>query len=192
MNCKEFRKQADILFGQKEDIGSPLMKEHAASCPDCASYWNELSALDGALNELKVEVHPGELDNITFDRIARLASAPTGYSTAIKAAWSFKWILAPLTVAVAAVLIFMLAKPVQKLDNSYTGIVPYSTQEVESAILSSDTLGTELLSTLAGNDAELDRAADELIGDSDIDDILSSMSADELKAVYDKIDNLKG
>jgi hypothetical protein len=192
MNCKEFRKQADNFFGQKENIGSSQLKEHADSCPACAVYLNEFSILRGALNEIHFGIRPGELDDISFERIAAMASNPAGKHRAIRIAWPIKWILAPVAVSAAAVLIFMLAKPVPKSDNSFTVSVPYSSQEIESAILSSDTLGIEILSSLAGDDTELDRAADELISDSDIDDILSSMSADELKAVYDKIDNLKG
>jgi hypothetical protein len=193
MKCKEFRNEAESEFGERDYVLSAEMKSHVDSCAECSAYLKEITALKEALAKPSLSVRPGELDDITFEKIATLASAKTPRRGTIRVGWPVKWILAPLTVAAFAVIIFILAKPVQQTDNSYAGIGPYSSVEIENAVLASDSTGANLLSSLAASDtASLEYVSDELISDSDINDILGSMSVDELKTLYDKIDNLKG
>jgi hypothetical protein len=193
MNCREFRNKADNEFRERTIDFSSEMKKHADSCIECAAYTKELAALRGALAKPSLSIRPGELDDITFEKIATLASEKGRRRASVRIAWPVKWILAPLTVAAVAAIIFILAKPVQKTDNPFAGIAPYSSVEIENSILSSDSAGVELLTSLAASDTtSLGYVSDELLSNSEINDILGSMSVDELKTLYDKINNLKG
>ncbi|HBZ01226.1 MAG TPA: hypothetical protein DEO84_07915 [candidate division Zixibacteria bacterium] len=192
MNCKEFRKQIDLGLVKSDNQLSAELEAHVVSCPQCTVYLNNLSLMQKALNETDLVVRPGELDDINFEKIISMAPVKAKEHKSVRIAWPFKWLLAPAIVAAAAVLIFLPSKPVQNSNNSLAGAVVYSTQEIENTILSSDSLGVELLASLAGDNIDLDNASDELLRDSDINDILNSMSADELNNLYEKIDNLKG
>jgi hypothetical protein len=192
MNCREFRKQIDLGLKRTGSELSGELEAHVISCAQCAVYLNDLSLMQNTLNETDLEVRPGELDDINFEKIVSMASEKVKERKSVRIAWPFKWLLAPAVVAAAAVLIFLPAKQVQNSNNSSAGTVTYSTQEIENTILTSDSLGIELLASLASDNNDLDNASDELLRDLDINDILGSMSNDELKSLYEKIDNLKG
>ena len=194
MNCKAFRKQVDIAFGQSGYEITGELLEHANSCHLCSEYLKELKLLQDALNEPHLTVRPSELDDLSFDKIVSAAPSHKNDRRPVRIVRPLRWLVAPAAVSVVAILIIMLAKPAQRNVNNYSGsiIEPYSNLVSDNTLLSSDSLSIQVLSSMAGDDKDLDSAADELLSSSDIDDILSSMSQDELKALYDKIDNLKG
>ncbi len=194
MNCGEFRKRIDSSFAKGEyDISGDLL-EHAKSCADCSAYLKELELLKTALNVPELKVLPGELDDLTFEKILLAEPGGARKHQPARVTWPFKWIFAPAAVGVIAVLIVLFSGIGKKNVIDYTGISAdsYSDVAVDSSILSSDSLSIELLSSIAGDDADLDHASDELLSDSNIDDILGTLTNGELEALYDKLDNLKG
>ena len=192
MNCREFRKQIDLGLLKADSKLSAELEAHIVSCAQCSVYLNDLSLMQNALNETNLMVRLGELDDINFEKIVSMASEKVKERKAVRITWAFKWLLAPAVVAAAAVLIFLPSKPVQNSDSSLVGTLSYSAQEIENSILTSDSLGNELLASLASDNNDLDNVSNELLQDLDINDILSTLSADELKSLFEKIDNLKG
>jgi hypothetical protein len=204
MKCKDIQKKIDIEFSQggvklPEDLNS-----HIESCPACASYLSALARLDQVLASAPLEVRPGELDNLTFERIVDLATSKgekTGiFANIFKPRWARKsrvlttWILA----AAAAIIIAAIYAP-QIIHKSTPTTVNYTTDfylpsdaDLEATLLSSDTLTDQFLSTLAGNSTDLDQVNDELMSGANINDIINSLSNNELEALYKKLDNLKG
>ena len=185
--------QAATQVKLSSNISGDLL-EHANSCAECSAYLEELEHMRTALNESELKVLPGELDDLTFEKIILADSGRARKYQPARVPWPLKWILAPAAVGVIAVLIVLFSGTGKKNVGDYTGIIsdPYSDVAVDSTILSSDSLSIELLSSIAGNDADLDHASDELLSESDIDDILGSLTTGELKALYDKLNNLKG
>ena len=192
MNCKEFHKQLEGCFGRTIGEIDFELQKHSESCSECKAYLNDLSLLRDALTESPSQIYPGELDDIVFERIASIASGKGQDRRPAANARYLKWMLATVTAAAATILIIFLAWPRNNSDNPYTGIGLYSSYDIENAIVSSDTLGAEFVSALAGDDAEFENASDELLNGLDVNEMLSGMSADELKSIYDKINNLKG
>ncbi len=194
MSCSEFQRQIDIGFKQSGFEISGELLEHIQSCESCSDYLHELEMLQGALNRPRLEVLPGELDDLTFDKIISPSRQSQKARHSIKIGWLSKWLLAPAVVTVAVILTIMLTRPGGNNINEYSGmyIDPYSSFEMDNSIFSSDSLSIKVLSSMAGNDAALDRVADELLYESNIDDMLGNLTPDELKALYDKLDNNKG
>jgi hypothetical protein len=194
MDCRKIQKRISGYFGSQEYLLPEDITGHLTSCPECTAFTNDLLSLHGVLSESSLEVHPGELDNITFEKIADLASSKQkkGHDPAfIRRFW---WILTPAAVASLALVIFFATqnKTGNKPDYIQTSSFAYSGMESVDDILASDSLGTELLTSMVGNDTELEHAADELISGSNLDDLLNGMTSDELKTFYHKLDNLKG
>jgi hypothetical protein len=194
MSCSEFQRQIDIGFKQSGFEISGELLEHIQSCESCSDYLRELETLQEALNQPRSKILPGELDDLTFDKIISPSPELEKVRHSIKIGWLSKWLLAPAVVIAAVILIIMFVKPGGNNVNEYSGmyIDPYSSFEMDNSIFSSDSLSIKVLSSMAGNDATLDRVADELLYESNIDDMLGNLTPDELKALYDKLDNHKG
>jgi hypothetical protein len=191
MNCREYQRQIDIGFKQSGYEISGELVEHIQSCSSCSAYLRQLESLQEALNR-PLAILPGELDDITWETIGATAPDRKKERRPAKFARLLKWSLVPAAITAAVILVIMLFKPGAKNDYSGMSIDPYTTLGTDNSILSSDSLSIQVLSSMAADDASLDRAADELLSGSDIDDLLGNLTPDELKALYDKIDNLKG
>jgi hypothetical protein len=195
MNCAKFKIQIDsFLSSNSLDLPKNLMS-HFERCDECAAYFQDVRALKGVLDDTSLEVRPGELDDITFDQIKVLATEADRKPVNIKNIFSLRWIWVPAVASAAALLIFLYSAKSNQPASSYSDIsfgLATSGHDFEIQIASSDSLSTRLLSSLAANDADLDKAADVLIGDTNLNDLLNSLNDDELKTLYNKIDNLKG
>jgi hypothetical protein len=194
MNCREYRRQIDIGFKQSGFEISGELLEHIKSCASCSEYSRELEMLQNALNQQELQVVPGELDDLTFEKIISSSHDRKKEHRTVRVGWFTKWLLAPAAVTAVVILVILLARPGGKNVNDYSGVYidPYSSFEIDNSIFSSDSLSIQVLSSMAGNDAALDRVADELLHESNIDDMLGNLTADELRVLYDKLDNQKG
>jgi hypothetical protein len=198
MNCRDIRKIIDQHFGPgPQDPGGKTampapVDTHIASCPDCAAYLNELALLGSMLNSADYSVRPGELDSITFDNIAAAESSrwARGRSTANQP--NIRWLWAPVAVAAAIILVILIPKigdtPSSLSTDSFSssGI---TSAEIINDISSSDSLGDEVLSSLAA-DIDFENVADEIIYNAEIADLLQGLTPSELEALSDKIDEL--
>jgi hypothetical protein len=194
MNCQKIQKRISGYFGSQEYSLPEEVTLHISSCPECAAFANDLLSLHGVLGESRLEIRPGELDQLTFEKIAELASSKEKKRYASLIVRRFWWLLTPAAAASLALIIFFTThnKTGNIPDYIQTSSIAYSGMESVNDILASDSLGTELLTSLIGNDTELDHAADELISGSNLDDLINGMTSDELKTFYNKLDDLKG
>ena len=194
MDCRKIQEQISGYFGNRDLSLPDHITRHLSDCRECAAFARDLAGLPGILSQSKLEVRPGELDDLTFEKIAELASSKENQRYNPVYIRRLNWLLAPIAVAGLALVIFFVShnKTVPAPDYIQTSSFTYSGIESVDDILASDSLGTELLTSLVGNDTELEQTADELISDTNLDDLLNGMTSDELKTLYNKLDNLKG
>lgn len=196
MKCKDIQERIDSEFRQGGVELPEELKSHVQSCPDCASYLKALGRLDQVLASVPLEVQPEELDNLTFERIVDLASSKGKKTGIIENIFKLKWAWIP--AAAAAIIIAAIYVPqiihrsTPTASNHTTDFYMPSDADLEAALLSSDTLTDQFLSTVAGNSTDLDLVNDELMSGADINDMINSLSNNELEALYKKLDNLKG
>jgi len=194
MNCKDVQKQIGALFGKGEFSLPEEMRLHVGRCPACASFAADLKSMQGVLDTHDFKVRPGELDDITFEKItAAASSAPERRSTPGFARF-LRWAWVPAAASAAVLALMLLLRDPASTDSTYTGteLMDYTNHELVDEIAASDSLGAELLVSLAGDDDELTHAADELLSGADLDDLLDGLTSDELKTLYSKLDDLKG
>ncbi len=196
MNCREFREKIDLefRFGALEILSE--LRQHIQSCDSCSAYFGQLSRLRESLNEQKFEIFPGELDDITFEKIAQSEHrqpAKSGIFEIVFAGFR-RWIWAP--AAVVAVIIILAIMPqfidrngaIYPLDESSGGV---GIVDDYAVIESYDDLALVVVSLLE-DDADFDWAAEELMLDMDYDDLIGDLTDDELRALYDKIEMING
>jgi len=193
MNCKQVQDSIDLLLSEGGVSLPHEISSHIEKCSSCRDHLKDISALGEILDRRLLEVNPGELDDLTFEKIAALAGEEMVRVAPLKPFW--RWLMAPAAavavVAIVAGVVFLRGHNT-KTDNSLS--MPYVLNGVEilEQIASSDSLSRELLTSLASGDSDLEYIADELTSGSDIEDLLSSLNFEELQALYDKLDNLKG
>ena len=196
MKCKDIQKRIDIEFRQGGFELSEKLNSHVESCPACASYLKALARLDQVLANAPLEIRPGELDDLTFERIVDLASSKGEKTGIFVNIFKLKWAWVPAAAAaiiIAAIYIPQITHKSTPTASIYTAdsYMP-SDADLEAALLSSDTLTDQFLSTIAGNSKDLDLVNDELMSGANINDIINSLSNSELEALYKKLGNLKG
>ena len=204
MNCKDIQKRIDIAFGRGEPELSHDLKAHVESCPNCKPYFEELVRLNQILAKSHVKMRPGELDDLTFERIVGLASTKEKKAGVVADIFKIKWarksrvLTTWIPAAAAAIIIGVLFMP-QVINKPIPTTVAVSTTDfstsdanLETALLSSDTLTNQFLSTIAGNSNEYDQADEVLLSGANINDMINGLSDNELQALYKKLDNLKG
>lgn len=194
MNCKDARDGIDRAL-----ISTPFslpaeVDAHIENCPDCSAYLKEVYALQTVLNKHSLEVMPGELDNLTFEKIVSRAEEKKKKPVAWRPAFRWRWVLAPASVAAIFIIALLIRGNDVTTMADLNNTVSYSmtSAEIVDQIAGSDSLGEELLVTLANKNSDFEHVADELLSGSDINDLLSGLTDDELKALYNKIDKLKG
>ena len=171
------------------------LKIHIEICSECSSYLHELFSLNKALAHSDFEVRPGEMDDLTFEKIESIASERKIRSRVINDIFKIKWAWVPAAAAAIIIAILFVPRMVNKPAINGSGDIdfyPPNDITIEESLTSSDTLANQFLSTMAGDTTELDMASDELMIGSDINDMLNSLSNTELKALYKKLENLKG
>jgi hypothetical protein len=190
MNCKECQKLLEENFRSGKTTLADDLKRHVVSCSSCAAFSEELRALGSILAGSDPKVLPGELDDITFERIVSEARGTNVKPAHAKPRVALRWAWAP---AAAAVVIVALLIP-KLYDGStdqiiYDPLTDLTAVEIIDDIASSDSLGVEVLASLA-DDANLDYLVDELAADAEVDDLLGGLSQGELENLYDKIEDL--
>ena len=196
MNCSKFKERLNLEF-HSEDSGLPSeLDDHIRACDSCRAYYSQLARTREILNRQSFEVRPGELDDITFEKIAgaKPVSIPSeSVFDKIKAVVGRRvWVPA---VAAAAVVILVFAPRMFKGSNGiYYSNQQYGSLETTddySSIQSSEDLAY-VVESLMDDDSEVDLVADELMMDTDYEDLIDYLSDDELDALYERIETMNG
>jgi uncharacterized membrane protein YcjF (UPF0283 family) len=162
------------------------------ACDSCNVYFGELSRLKESLDEQKFEVLPGELDDITFEKITQQERPQPKKSTVFSGFRRWAWVPA----AVVAIIVILAVIPqfsdwvatIYQQDES-SGIAEIIDEY--AMIESYDDLALVVVSLLE-DDTDFDRAAEEMMTDMHYDDLIDDLTDDELKALYDRIETIKG
>jgi hypothetical protein len=194
MNCAKCQREIDDSMAAKGTVYPPEVSEHLKSCVLCAVYAREVSILQGALDGTSERVVPGELDDITFESILQAASGGKRMTIRRKQPWVIRRGWVPAAAAATIVAIFLAPALFKGAPTSIVtvGTAPaMSSVEIINDIAASDSLTGEFLVDLA-DDIDLENLADELSGDGNIDDLLRGLTQNEIEALYDRLENLKG
>ncbi len=192
MNCREFQENADQEFRCGSTELPSELKRHMQACDSCSAYLAELSRLRESLDEQRFEVLPGELDDMTFEKISRLGRAQPEKRAVFSGFRRWAW--AP--VAVVAVIIILAVIP-QFSERAATIYQPDHSSGVteivdEYAVIESyDDLALVVVSLLE-DDSDFDWATEEMMLDMYYDDLIDDLTDDELKALYDRIEMING
>jgi hypothetical protein len=196
MNCSEFQKRLDLEFSSVDSELPPDVEHHLRSCDSCRVYYSKLSAMRETLNHQGFEVVPGELDDITFERISGAEMASVQHESVfekIKAAIGRRaWVPAAAAVAIVA-LIFaprILRGPggISPVDQQFRNV---ETTDDLSSIESAEDLAY-VVESLVDDDSEFDLVAEELMMESDYDDLIDYLSEEELDELYQRIETING
>jgi hypothetical protein len=193
MNCKQVQDSMDLLLSEGGVSLPHVLSSHVEKCSFCRDHLKDISALGEILDRRPFEVNPGELDDLTFQKIVALAREEMVRVAPPKPFW--RRLMAPAAaVAVVAIVVAVVFMKGNIINTDDSSSMPYVLNGVEmlEQIASSDSLSRELLNSLASGDSDLEHIADELTSGCDIDDLISSLNTEELQALYDKLDNLKG
>lgn len=192
MNCRDAQSRIDQSLNAGDIELPDNLRDHAESCPACSSYLAELVNLQSILEGSDLGVRPGELDDITFERIAEIAQGRRPELIRLK--WSKPgWLWAPVAAAAAIILVVLIPKftnhaPSTIAINTTSSI---TSAEVINDIARSDSLGIAFLTEMAG-DINVEYVAQELLNGSDVEDLIYGLTQNEMEALSDKIDNLPG
>ena len=103
MNCRQFK--GDIIEWARGSRASAEVRNHARSCPDCWSFFEEQSLLSERERSLDVPRTPAELEAGLLEEFLRARRPRSSRAP---------WVLAPLAVAAALILALALKpKPPQ-------------------------------------------------------------------------------
>lgn len=194
-NCRVIRKKLESGFGADLRELRPELKVHLKECADCSRYYRELVELGSALELSQLQVRPGELDDINFENIVKLAGETERAPEKVVRINFLRWAWAPAAAAALILVALLYPRNTGNTDsgNNYWGYTDYDySMPLDEQIVSSDSLSGEVISSLASGTVDFEQAADELLDNSDIDDMLNSLTDSELKALGKRVDNLKG
>lgn len=196
MNCREFQEKIDLEFSRGEFEMPSELKRHLQDCDSCNAYSGELARLRESLEKQRIEVHPGELDDITFEKIARVVRPypeKRGLFETIFRGFP-RWGWAPAAVVGAIILFTIVPKIGERATTNYQLDEPSAVTEFadEYADIESDDDLALVVVSLLENDTDFIRAAEELIADMEYDDLIDGLTDDELKALYDRIEITEG
>ncbi len=199
MRCGQFRDKIEDLFKNgKAEIPAELLG-HAGSCPECSAYQDELFNLKSALDSQKFVIRAHELEGITFESIKAKSGADRIRQKSIIShlSWIPRWGWIPATVIVA-ILGFLYVPQMINVDHTQgtdnyaislnTDLGLFSFDD----IFSSDSLSGEFIKSMADSPREFDQAEDELMKNTEISEILQTMSEEELSELYNKLENING
>jgi hypothetical protein len=196
MNCREFQEKIDLEFSSGEVEMPSDLKKHLQSCDSCSAYSGELARLRESLERQKFEVLPGELDEITFEKIAqskRPYPEKRGlFETIFRGFPRWGWVLAS---AIAAIIVFTIVPKIgERTSTNYQMDESSGVTEIvdEYAEIESDDDLALVVVFLLENDTDFVWAAEELMADMEYDDLIDDLTDGELKALYDKIEIIEG
>ena len=190
MNCDMIRSKINLTLTGESFALDAEITAHLETCPACAVYHAELSQLRGTLNEQVFEVRPGELDDITFESVAggsKKSKKLTGFSRIVVSSFR-RWAWAPAVAA--AIILYFAYTPKHVVINGDEAAI--TSRDSYNWILSDLTDGawSSVVDVFIEDETEFDYVADEI--PLDLEDALESMTDEELKILYDRIDNLNG
>lgn len=193
MNCREFRNKIDLKMGNGSfEIEADLMG-HMQACESCRLYSEEISVLRDGLIRQRFEVIPGELDDITFENIAALSGKRREATRGIIPSIG-KWAWIPAAAAAIILIAVLIPNMIMTTDNGLTESEIYDPLDwaYEYDIIVSENLGSMVIASLVANETELDQLAEELLSESDFDELLESLTDEELGVLYERIDLING
>lgn len=195
MNCDKCRQEIDLaITGERFDFDRGILS-HIDSCENCAVYYSELSLLRDSLNEQVFEVLPGELDDITFEKIIGNKYRPKQKSGVFNFFFSGlrRWAIAPVAAIVIVVLMNLVPRYGSVTDDhiALTAGDSYDWSWNELVSLAEDNgFWSIVIETFIEDDTEFDFAADEI--PFEFEDALESLTDEELNMLYERIDKLNG
>ncbi len=192
MDCREFQEKTDLEIRCGSIEMPSELRHHMQACDSCTAYFGELSRLKELLDEQKFEVLPGELDDITFEKIAQLERPQPKKSAVFSGFRRWAW----ASAAVVAIIVTLALIP--QFSDWVAGIYQQDESSGVAEIIdeyamieSYDDLALVVVSLLE-DDTDFDRAAEEMMSDMHYDDMIDDLTDDELKALYDRIETIKG
>ncbi len=192
MNCQDVQKRIDLeLSGSSIAIDSALMS-HIENCEKCGLYYKEIVQLREILKSQSFEVLPGELDDITFEKIIQSPAPATVKAGVFESIFSLRWAWVPAAVA-AIIILFLVSPNINNLENGKSSIVQSdSTYLGDGIFIGSEQEASALARSLISDDSQLELLADELIFGSEIDDLIETLSDDEFEILYERLGNING
>ena len=84
MNCNRYQKKLSRRF-DREQTPDRQLQQHIDACPDCRKFWEDLSRLDMAFNDLTSPEAPGDL---TVRVNAAIHRSPAKRPLILRPAWA--------------------------------------------------------------------------------------------------------
>jgi hypothetical protein len=196
MNCRKFKERLSLEFKRTDSGLPPELDDHIKTCDSCRAYYLGLSGIRENLNREDFEVFPGELDNITFEVISGRGTVSIRQESVferIKAAVGRRaWVPAVAAVAIVALIfgprILRGPEEISPVDQQYGNI---ETTVDYSSIESAEDLAY-VVESLVDDASEFELVAEELIMDTDYNDLIDYLSEEELDELYDRIETING
>jgi len=195
MKCGASKREIDLrLLGERFDISAELLS-HIEGCESCRSYYRDSNGLRAALNVRNFEVFPGDLDSISFERLTANPRARQMEAGIFRRYFAglLKWSWAPAAAAVVILALILLPGHSGLQIDMEQAAVQETLDWVEIYDAAENTdAWPKIAGSLESFGDEFSLAADELSSHIDIDDVLGSLTDDELSDLYDKIDKMNG
>jgi len=192
MKCDDVQKRIDLELGDSSVDIDFALKSHIESCEKCGLYYKEIVRLREILNSQSFEALPGELDDITFEKIIQSPGPETGKASIFESIFSLRWAWVPAAVA-AVIILFLVSPKVNNIENGeLTAVQNESTFLGDGIFVESDEEASALARSLISDDAEIELLADELIFGSEIDDLIETLTDDEFELLYERLGNING
>jgi len=195
MNCDDFKKEISLELTGRDFQLLPNLKKHLENCDSCSQWYRDLSAVRDTLNSRSFEISPGELDDLTFEKIIAGDSSKAqnrGFLEILLPAVR-KWAWVPAAAAAIAITLLLLPNsPTVPVDDEV--IITQSSGTDWSLISEAADSGmwSMIVGSLVDDNSDFDLVAEELSRELNFEDELSGLSDDELRALYDNIDQLEG
>ncbi len=190
MKCEDYRKRIDLNFGDSLLEIDSALRSHIESCEKCGLYYREIVQLREVLNSQSFEVLPGELDDITFERIIKSPGRETVKSGILESIFSLRWAWVP--AAVAAIFIMFVIFPNRVNHDTETETVkiidwspPFSTYVPEG-------LDSTVLSSFDNIGDDLELMEEVLLYDNGVDNLIESLSDEEFDILYERLNSKSG
>jgi len=188
MKCNNVKEQIDLRLKSGSHDLEPAYKEHIESCESCRQYYIQTVQLGELLSSQKFEVLPGELDDLTFEKII-ISARPVKRTGYFRNIFSIRWAWVP--AAAAALFIMFTLFPGRVNHDIESGTVkiidwnfPFSTNVPAG-------LDSTAFSSFDIDDNDLELLEEELLYNSDVDNIVESLTDEEFDILYERI-NSKG
>ena len=192
MKCDDVRKQIDLGIAKSSVNIDPEISSHIKSCGECESYYKEIVKLINLLNSQTFEVLPGELDHITFENIARSPVEATKRAEIFKSIFSWRWAWVPAAAAAIAILFLILPNSNNIEDEQISVVQSDSTYLGDGIFVENENEASALLASLVSEESEIDMLAGELIYDSEIKDLIATLTDDEYELLFESLENTNG